>query len=93
MAKPTRAAKSTPIDQHLSRLVIETMTSRRLAVFRASNYALWIETYGQTVADKVFKTCSKHWSDKGLPGVPFHPLLVSLFRTEGEKKCPSTSAK
>jgi hypothetical protein len=76
----------TPLAAHLVKLVIDHHTSRRLAVWRASNYALWIETYGETVADAVNKACTAYWHEKKLHGVPFHPVLVSLFRTDvGEK--------
>jgi len=86
MKRQPRQSKTT-MAAHLAKLVIDHHTSRRLAVFRASNYALWIESYGETVADEVNKVCSAHWRDKKLYGVPFHPLLVSLFRTDtGEKK-------
>lgn len=82
-----KATKGTPISTHLSRLVIDTMCKPGKANVRASNFALWIETYGETVADQVRKDVTAHWQKKGYKGEPFHPMLVGLYRSvkTGEK--------
>lgn len=82
----------TSIADHLAYDVIHHMPEQRHAVFRAQNFVLWEQTYGESVTDKINKLCTEHWRKKNWKGVPFHPLLVSLSRNGSLEKqpCPST---